>query len=203
MEEEYEEIEVERINVVEKDGTLKMVISNQAKQHPGIIDGKELKPRQRSAGIVFFNTDGDECGGLMYEGTNKEAGLVLSVDEYRNDQVMQLQYGEDLDGNQRRRSYGLKLWDRPENFTLGQLAQRIDSLEKLNNKLRYQKGIDAMRANHLFGEERLFVGKTNQQETGLFIRDQSGKPRIKLYVDQQGEARIELLDASGKQMPLR
>ncbi|MBC8085586.1 MAG: hypothetical protein H7Z21_20500, partial [Hymenobacter sp.] len=34
----FQEIEVERINVVEKDGTLKMVISNQEKQHSGRMD---------------------------------------------------------------------------------------------------------------------------------------------------------------------
>lgn len=36
----FGEIDVERINIVEKDGTLKMVISNEARQHPGMMDGK-------------------------------------------------------------------------------------------------------------------------------------------------------------------
>ena len=33
----FEEIDVERINVVEKDGKLRMVISNRERQHPGVM----------------------------------------------------------------------------------------------------------------------------------------------------------------------
>ena len=93
----FKEINVERINVIERSGKLKMVISNDELQHPGIIDGKTLPKRKRPAGIIFFNTDGDECGGLVYDGTKKEAGMVLSIDKYKNDQIMQLQYSQTSD----------------------------------------------------------------------------------------------------------
>ncbi len=129
-----DEIDVERINIVEKDGTLKMVISNATRQHPGLIDGKSVPARQRPAGIIFFNDVGDECGGLVYEGAQKAANLTFSVDQYKNDQVMQLQYDEGLTGPHRSRAYGLRLWDRPETFTLGQLQRRIDSLTRLNDE---------------------------------------------------------------------
>ena len=200
---QFEEISVERINIIEKSGALKMVISNAQRQHPGAIDGKTIPARQRPAGLIFFNTDGDECGGLAYDGTKKSAGMVFSVDQYKNDQVMQLQYEEELEGKQRLRSYGLRLWDRPDNFTLGQLMHRVDSLEKLKNKDLYQKGVAEMQAKNLLGQERLFVGKNGRKETGLFIRDESGKSRIKLYVDPQGEAKIEMLNAAGEKLPLR
>ena len=130
----FKEIDVERINIIEKTGKLKMVISNDELQHPGIIEGKVLPKRARPAGIIFFNTDGDECGGLVYDGTKKEAGFVLSIDKYLNDQIMQLQYSETANNGTPVRSYGLKLWDRPDNYTLGQLMTTYDSLEKLHNK---------------------------------------------------------------------
>jgi hypothetical protein len=38
----FTQIDVQRINILERDGDLKMVISNGALQHPGIIDGKTL-----------------------------------------------------------------------------------------------------------------------------------------------------------------
>ena len=51
-----EEIDVERINVVEKDGKLRMVISNQERQHPGIVNGKIIERKgPRPPGIIFFN----------------------------------------------------------------------------------------------------------------------------------------------------
>jgi len=60
----FEEIDVERINIVEKDGTLKMVISNKARQHPGIVNGKVIERKnQRPPGMIFFNQLGDEMGG--------------------------------------------------------------------------------------------------------------------------------------------
>ena len=49
----FEEIDVERINIVEKDGQLKMVISNKARQHPGIVNGKVIRIIQ-----MFFEKSG-------------------------------------------------------------------------------------------------------------------------------------------------
>lgn len=198
-----EELTVERLNIVEKDGTLRLVLSNQARQHPGIVEGKMLPARPRGAGLLFFNTDGDECGGLLYDGDQRQASLSLSVDQYHNDQIMQLQYKEAPGTLAPVRSYGLRLWDRPTRFTLGQLARRLDSLQQLHDNARYNKGVADLQAQHLLGEERLFLGKNGQRETGLFIRDSLGRPRIQLYLNAKGEARLETLTASGERRPLR
>lgn len=194
----FDEIAVERLNIVEANGQLTMVISNQARQHPGLMHNKPLPARDRPAGLVFFNPAGDECGGLIYDSNRKEASLTFSVDQYRSDQIMQLQYGEELANRAATKHYGLKLWDRPDTVTLEQLVQRIDSLKNLNNPTAYQRGIAQMQQQQLLGQERLFVGRNQQEEFGVFVRDQAGRPRIRLYVDKQGETRLELRKASGK-----
>src|SRR5439155_24651773 len=56
------EITVERINVVDKNGTLRMVISNKDRMHPGVIDGVTLERPRPQAGLLFFNDEGDEDG---------------------------------------------------------------------------------------------------------------------------------------------
>lgn len=58
----FDEIDVERINIVEKDGKLKMVISNKERQHPGTMDGKYYKEREgkRQPGMIFFNKCSDK-----------------------------------------------------------------------------------------------------------------------------------------------
>jgi len=62
----FEEIDVERINIVEKSGELRMVISNQERQHPGIVNGKTIeRETARPPGMIFFNHLGDEMGGLV------------------------------------------------------------------------------------------------------------------------------------------
>ena len=71
--EKFDEITVERINIVEPDGALKMVISNSKRQHPGMIDGKIIKERTRPPGIIFSNEEQDKVGGLVFSG-NKNDG---------------------------------------------------------------------------------------------------------------------------------
>lgn len=61
---------------------------------------------------LFFNSSGDECGGLVYDGNEKDAGMVLSVDKFRDDQIMQLQYMENTKNYDRK--YGLQIWDYPK-----------------------------------------------------------------------------------------
>jgi hypothetical protein len=194
----FKEIDVERINIIEKTGKLKMVISNDELQHPGIIEGKVVPKRSRSAGIIFFNTDGDECGGLIYDGTKKEAGFVLSIDKYLNDQIMQLQYSETSNNGTPVRSYGLKLWDRPDNYTLGQLMTTYDSLEKLHNKKLLDEELQKLKDKGLLGHDRMFVGKNQANQVGVFIKDKNGLPRINLYVDDSNQVVMQALNEKGE-----
>lgn len=65
----FQEIDVQRINIREKDGTLRMVISN-TDQMPGIIyKGTDYPhPNRKTAGMIFFNEEGTENGGLSFGG---------------------------------------------------------------------------------------------------------------------------------------
>jgi hypothetical protein len=194
----FKQIDVERINIVERSGKLKMVISNHESQDPGSMDGKSLGQRDRPAGIIFFNSDGDECGGLIYDGNKDGAGMVYSVDQYKNDQIMQLQYNQEPGKDKKiMRTYGLKMWDRPDDFTLGKLMHYDDSLKKLNNEQNYTAEIKKLQAKGLLGNERLFLGKTSKNETGLFIRDDKGRPRIKIYLNNNNEPILQALDEDG------
>jgi hypothetical protein len=85
-----------------------------------MMGGKVMSSRNRPAGMIFFNNDGDENGGLVYQGDKTGAGMAYSFDQYKNDQVMQLQYNQSNDGKGKpmARSYGLKLWYRADVFTL-------------------------------------------------------------------------------------
>src|SRR5512147_592511 len=60
----FDEITVHRVNIVEPDGTLRMVLSDKS-EFPGIIiKGKEHPhPDRKTAGMLFFNDEGTENGG--------------------------------------------------------------------------------------------------------------------------------------------
>ncbi|MGO9401875.1 MAG: hypothetical protein ACLPVW_00230 [Terriglobales bacterium] len=62
----FKEIDVQRLNLVEPDGTVRMIISNRS-QAPGIIiKGKEYPhPNRKTAGMTFYNDEGTENGGLI------------------------------------------------------------------------------------------------------------------------------------------
>jgi len=189
-------IDVERINVVEKNGDLKLVISNSEQQHSGVINGKALPKRQRPAGMIFFNSMGDECGGLIYDAMDKEAGLVLSVDKYGDDQVMQLQYSENPE--LKKRKYGLQLWDYPKEDTFNARMTRFNEINKLKTTKEKQQAYLKMQKDSLLSNERMFVGKKINNELGVFINDNTGKPRIKIYIDKNNKPKMEFFDEEGK-----
>ena len=194
----FEEIDVERINVVEKDGKLKMVISNKERQHPGIVDGKTIERygRARPPGIIFFNEYGDECGGLIFDGDkDKGQSLALSFDKFRQDQVMQLQYAEGSNG---RKSTGLVVWDRLAPDQQAELTQRFMELDKKLNSPEKQAAMKTLREEGVFGFERVWAGKGADQSAKIVLSDPKGRARIKLSVDATGIPRLEFLDEAGK-----
>jgi hypothetical protein len=93
-----DEIDVHRINVREADGTLRMVIANRARL-PGMTErGKEQRKVDRPyAGMLFYNDEGTENGGLVFGGRRNangeviDSGASLSFDRYdANSQIVQL-----------------------------------------------------------------------------------------------------------------
>jgi hypothetical protein len=197
------ELTAERINIVEPDGQLKMVISSNRRQHPGMLGGRPLPARERGAGLTFFNEAGDECGGLLYGGNQHEASMVYSIDQFRNDQLMQLQYSQRARAGQVVRSYGLKLWDRNDRFPLARELAYLDSLGALHDTAAYRHGLAQLVASNKLGAERLFLGRATSGETGLFLRDSRGRVRLKIYIDAHDQPVLQLVDATGRPVPIR
>ena len=197
---DYKILNVERINIVEPDGKLKMVISNQNLQHPGMIDGKELPARERAPGILFFNEEQDEVGGLGYYGNQADGGnnVYLSIDQYKNDQVMQLMHYTSKNGDNR---YGLQFWERDKELTQPVLATLIDSLDQAGyNYPEKMKFLQNLNGGEPVTASRMFVGKNYNRETGVFLKDQFGVDRLRLYVDSANNPRLEWLDSQGQVM---
>lgn len=194
-EKRFKEISVERINIVESNGDLKLVISNSKRQHQGIVNGKPLPKRDRQAGLIFFNSVGDECGGLVYDGNDTEAGLVLSVDKYRDDQVMQLQYIENTEKNAR--TYGMQFWDYPKEDGYEERSKAFEDFQQLKDGKDKSAAYQKMKEGGLLPEDRMFVGKRMNEDVGLFINDSKGNPRIKIYIDRANNPKIELIDEEG------
>ncbi len=193
---EFAEIDVERINIVEADGTLRMVISNQERQHPGIVNGKVIERTQpRPPGMIFFNQLGDEMGGLVF-GANGENGHFGSItwDKVRNDQTIGFRH---LEGDNGAYSTALEMWQQP-NIPSDVMMARYDSADALPDPEAREAAIDAMRERGELTTRRLFFGKGRNDAMILDMRDVQGRSRIRMSVAPDGEPVLEFLDADGE-----
>lgn len=190
----FEEMDVERINIIEKDGKVKLVISNSGRQHPGVIDGRMLS-RKRPAGLLFFNERGDECGGLSFNGDQKDgkasASALLAFDRFQQDQTVGIQYGE---GNGQYYA-GLRVWDRPDT-SLGPVIEKLNAIGKMSEGPEKAAAMKALR-DVPGGAERVMVGRDREQAAVVRLSDAQGRPRLKISVDAQGMPRLEFLDEKG------
>ena len=193
----FDEINAQRINIVDADGTLRMVISNKDRMHPGVIDGKTIDRPRPVAGLLFFNDEGDEVGGLTFTGREangaRQANATLMFDQLKQDQTIGFSYSE---GNGRRTA-GFQVWDRSDT-RLGDLIDKLNAANKIADKAERDAAVAKIRAAAPPGPRRVFVGKTADKAATVSLADGDGKPRLTLIVDAAGNPRIEFLDPQGK-----
>lgn len=191
-------LDVERINVVEPDGTLRLTISNKALAPDPIIGGRTLKRQSgNQAGLIFFNDVGDECGGLVWgidgdDDDRQHAGAAILFDQFHNDQTVGITY----DQTGIRRTAGLHVWDRPD-VPLAELVDRYQAIQRLP-PAEQQAARAQLQAEGLGGAKRIFVGKNAEREAVVDLHDGHGAPRLRLIASDDGAARIEFLDAHGE-----
>ena len=196
----FGEIDVERINVVEKDGKYRMVISNKDRSIGPIAYGKPFGyAGGNRPGIIFFNDEGTENGGLTFGGKTENRKFSssghLSFDQYNQDQVIYLQY---IDDNGQRRM-GLTIADRADIPILG-LVARMDSIKKLPEPAQAEamkKLSDNDGGPPLFAQ-RVYVGRDVKKSAVVNLSDPKGRTRIRMMVDSLGAASLEFLDETGK-----
>jgi hypothetical protein len=196
----FEEISVERINLVEKDGRVRLVIANEARSPAVVLSGKTLSKPGGRAGMIFYNDEGDESGGLIFRGRKVNgivsAGEHLSFDRYGNDQVIVLAYQED----EGKHSQGLTIVDRPPQTYL-EINARRDTIKQMPEgpaKEAAWKQWALWQGGAPFGAPRLFLGRDTRKAAVLDLKDQYGNSRLRLAVDSLGASRIEFLNDSGR-----
>ena len=193
----FDEIDVKRINVREDDGTLRMVISN-TQRFPGlIVKGKEQPhPDRRTAGVLFFNEEGTENGGLVFGGSKRDGKVSssghLSFDRYEQDQVIQLVQNEDQDS----RLAALIMNDQPEKPMDFAGMSKVTAMPA--GAARDEAMRQLMAGGTLGGKTRVQLGRWRDRSSGVVLHDAAGRARLKLAVTAEGAASIEFLDEKGK-----
>ena len=197
----FDQIDVGRINIREPDGTLRMVISNR-KQFPGSSwrGGEQARPdRTQFAGMLFINDEGTENGGLIQKGTigadgKASAGLSLTFDRFRQDQVIQLLHAEE--GGRAQSSLAINDEADGTRFDLMQRVARMQEIGQLPESER-EAAVEALRASGDLPRNRVRLGTTRDGGAALSLADPQGRPRMLLLVSAQGEPSILMLDEAG------
>ena len=165
------EINVERINVVDKDGTLRMVISNRDRMHPGVMDGVTIDRPRPVAGMLFFNEHGDEVGGLTYTGqvtgTTRRANAGLMFDQLKQDQTIGISYSD----NNGQRTAGFNVWDRSDK-PLSELITALNAANKIEDRAKRDAALASIRSTAPPGPRRVFLGKTTERAATMTLSDE-------------------------------
>lgn len=193
----FQELDVQRLNLREPDGTLRYVLSSSARFPGAIIKDREYEHPRPQAGMLFYNDEGSEVGGLIFAGSKGSDGKVrsggsLTFDRYEQDQVVQIM-GLDQGGN--RVLAGMQVSDRPDRSIALDFEEKA-ALEAMPADERKALMAARNKENH-HGAGRLFVGRNGGGDATLLLSDAQGLPRMQLKVTPDGAASIDFLDEQG------
>lgn len=189
------QLAVEQTSTVDKDGNLRMVLANKDQSPGPSFDRRTVQSHagQRPV-IIFFNNEGDECGGLTFGGKRTadgyDSGAGLTFDQFKQDQVLGIQLSE----HNGQRYYGYHVWDQPNVH----LSELIDRYENIMDMPDGPNKVAALKEFKRSGwAERLFMGKRNDQLI-LAMSDSKGRERIRLSIGADDVPRMEFLDENGQ-----
>ncbi len=208
--EKFDEIDVGRINVIDKNGVIKLVIASNNKIRQDSQNDNLNKDEFKASGILFRNEEGEECGGLIYSGkktrNGQNADASLTFDQYNQDQNVVLMHKEAVDSLESSIDDGLMIIQRP-NYK--KVEEEYKTYDKLNALSLPEKKLDSIKFDYankdIISRRRLFIGtkrgmKENKSfnETGLFIKSNGGTNRIGIFVDKENIPHFEVYASDGK-----
>lgn len=205
----FDTITVQRINVVEPDGTLRMVLTNNSRL-PGVIQhGKEYpdfanRKETTAAGILFYDAEGSESGGLTFGGRTDEQGQIsrfghFAFDRYEQDQMLTISANDDGTNYVSSISFNqLPSWSVVDYL---ELLLRIQDLPPEEQE-RLIEEFEETHPSDDAGPRALFASVNapalpDQNLSTLRFYDQSNTERLRTGLDAADEPSIELRDASG------
>ncbi len=196
----FDEITVHRINIVEPDGTIRLVLTNTANS-PGIYIKNKEYPHpngRKSAGLLFFDEEGTEDGGLAYGISKDQNGRVtgseghLSFDQYMQDQIFTIDAGRDGD-----KKYSLLAMSDRGDYPLTEALDAVTRIRKLPADQQSAE-LKKFQDTHPGDNPRVILGRARDGASVLRLKDTEGRDRLVLRVAPDGSPKLQFLDATGK-----
>jgi hypothetical protein len=196
----FDQLTVRRLNVVEPDGTPRLIIAGKANFPGAYIHGKDIPRTDRdSAGMIFINDEGTENGGLIFGGLKDAQGVVhsyghLSFDRYDQDQVMNFEQNQDG----AHRTSGLAINDTGDYAITPQMIADAERMKATPHGQARTDAFKQFQAKYPPYTNRAYLGRDGDKAVGLTLRDGQGHERLRMLVKPDGTPVIELLDVNGK-----
>ncbi|HEX5235241.1 MAG TPA: hypothetical protein VFW25_07930 [Silvibacterium sp.] len=199
---EYDSITVHRINIVEPDGTPRLVISDKAEFPGQYFKSKDLpRPDRRgSAGMLFINDEGTEQGGLTFRGQRSSDGKIqssggLTFDEYEQDQTVQIGTSEDGEDVET----GYQINDNGSTLFTPEVAAALQSVHAMPEGPAKEKARAEFGAKYPMAlRTRAGFARLRDKSSEFALCDPQGRTRIRLRVAPDGNPSMQFLDATGK-----
>ena len=200
----FDEITVNKINIVEPNGTLRAVLSSST----GFNTGQRAQNGPvRIAGLMFYNEEGEETGGLVFRGRaiagGQDADCTLTFDQYRQDQNVYLHHEEIKNAQSVKIEDGLTINQRPDWTAVNHEYDIYRQMQKLTAAQRDELQLKSAHAGKIFAR-RLFFGVQrgvqdgkSYNDAGLFIKNKWGRNAIKIYVDDDNKPHFQVFDPLG------
>jgi hypothetical protein len=190
-----DELTVKRINVVEDDGTLRIVIGNSTHGRRLAMRGRlvDHPGREDLAGLLFINDEGTECGGLQFGGGRRgdvvEHGGFLTFDDFEQNESFRLGQVQDAGGSRK----WLEFADLPD----WSLADMIEEMEGLEGDAAREVQERYFAGQGSLGASRIRLAREDDGSVRLVLRDARGQDRLRFVVPADGEPVAEILDVDG------
>jgi hypothetical protein len=197
---EFDRIRVHRIDVVEPDGTERLILSNRAGYPGSYIHGKEIKrpDRNDAAGMLFLDDEGTENGGLIFGGSMKNGKPSsfghLSFDEYDQDQALVFDTGLE-DGKKYARMQLNDLSDKRITEALLEESRTVELMPEGPSKVAAFKAFEAKVPPIV---HRLSLARREEGDSAISLSDAGGHERLRLSVAADGTPHLQTLSAAGK-----
>lgn len=160
----FDEMTVKRLNVVDDDGNLQVVIANADRFPPPVLQGKSsIQP----AGIVFYDLQGNERGGIGVAGSGRPRLNVMILDYLSSDAM-----GFGITESEKGYDAGFFVRDRvPLDADImevgGAATERID--------ISNENGRASVVLRDSAGKDRVVLSVDRDGEAGFEILDAAGK----------------------------
>ncbi|SFC83773.1 hypothetical protein SAMN05421747_13413 [Parapedobacter composti] len=154
-----DEITVKRINIVNEDGTPAIILANQERVPDPVLDGQSYKRAIKAGGIVLYDPQGNEHGGMAVM-ENENVAFNAMVLDYSTVDAIGMFSREDSTG------YQAFLTVNDKGNGIGQGTNRL--------QLGTSNGTTALVINGTDGKPRVKLEVTDRNEVSFSVLDENG-----------------------------